>query len=990
VPGNKVILSQKGFPRGVLSPYLYARPDVEDFPYGAKVVENLNVTKEGVLESRPGTKHVDECRSPSTEKKGIPFIFSTASADTYVAEFGHEYVEFLRAGVRVTETAINITALSLTSPCILTFGSAHGYTAGDHIIVSGIVGTVEVHGRYQVETPSTTTVSLYDTSGNAIDATAFTAWSSGGTAARVYKIASPYDEADLQKLKYAQSADVMYITHPSYQRRKLARTANTSWTLTEVTEGPTTSSPTALVVTAGGSGDGYTFEYQVTALSAGNVESLPGVEAGFAISAIALTNPVRVTTATHSYTDGQEVLLTGISGTTELNDRRFYIDVISATQFDLIGVDGTSYTAWTSGGSSYRTSDIITNADVGTLAAPITLAWTAVAGAVRYAIYKKLHGFYGFIGYSNTNSFSETTNITPVTEQGPPEYSEEFLTSSDYPAAVTIHEERAFFGGSDNQPDTVKGSCIGGYEDFSVHTPTIDSDKIEKSLGSTEINRIEHLVSLRKLVALTGSSEWACQGSDSGSGILTPASFNAVPYTNHGASYVRPATINNHILFVQSRGNVIRNLFYDFGKDSYDSLDVTLKASHFFRGYSIRDMAISKVPNSILWVIRSDGKLLSCTYSPDVNIIAWCGHKIAGSFGTGDAVAEQVVSIPENDSAAVGGEDATYILVKRTINSRTVRAWERMTSRAVDQDVRDRYVMFGPDHQEEFTNVDSFKTYDGRNTGSATMSLSMSSYLAGLEGTLTASTATFLSTDVGTDATSRQFFIWSSDVENEGELTERLVHNLIRCEVTAFTDSTHVTVRAHADVPTSLQATATTMWATAVRKVTGLRHLEGENISALGDGFVAANAFTDTTPITVTGGAATLEEFYACIHLGLPYICDLELLDIEFADGESLYGRKKDVSALEVYVKDSQSLYAGLAIPDSDADDYTGPTQGLDRGDDRDLDEEDADYPPPLKTEAIHVSFDHAPTEHGRAVIRHLEPRPVTILAVARVVEING
>ena len=32
-----------------------------------------------------------------------------------------------------------------------------------------------------------------------------------------------------------------------------------------------------------------------------------------------------------------------------------------------------------------------------------------------------------------------------------------------------------------------------------------------------------------------------------------------MPYTNYGARHVRPASVNNHILFVQSRGNVVRN-----------------------------------------------------------------------------------------------------------------------------------------------------------------------------------------------------------------------------------------------------------------------------------------------------------------------------------------------------------------------------------------------------------------------------------------------
>ena len=50
----------------------------------------------------------------------------------------------------------------------------------------------------------------------------------------------PYLTAELFELKFAQSADVMYITHPNHEVMKLSRTGHTSWTLTEVdfTDGP--------------------------------------------------------------------------------------------------------------------------------------------------------------------------------------------------------------------------------------------------------------------------------------------------------------------------------------------------------------------------------------------------------------------------------------------------------------------------------------------------------------------------------------------------------------------------------------------------------------------------------------------------------------------------------------------------------------------------------------------------------------------------------
>lgn len=49
-----------------------------------------------------------------------------------------------------------------------------------------------------------------------------------------YEISTPYLEADLPLLKFAQIGDIMYITHPSYAPRKLTRLAAASWTLAQV------------------------------------------------------------------------------------------------------------------------------------------------------------------------------------------------------------------------------------------------------------------------------------------------------------------------------------------------------------------------------------------------------------------------------------------------------------------------------------------------------------------------------------------------------------------------------------------------------------------------------------------------------------------------------------------------------------------------------------------------------------------------------------
>lgn len=77
------------------------------------------------------------------------------------------------------------------------------------------------------------------------------------------EVAHPYDETELFDLKYAQTADVLYLIHKNYAPRKLTRTSHTSWTLTTVAfkdgpympmNGDTTKTLTCSVTTLGASG----------------------------------------------------------------------------------------------------------------------------------------------------------------------------------------------------------------------------------------------------------------------------------------------------------------------------------------------------------------------------------------------------------------------------------------------------------------------------------------------------------------------------------------------------------------------------------------------------------------------------------------------------------------------------------------------------------------------------------------------------------------
>ena len=68
------------------------------------------------------------------------------------------------------------------------------------------------------------------------------------------------------------------------------------------------------------------------------------------ITAATQASPVAITSASHGLSTGDEVMITGVGGMTDINDLPFTITRVDANTFT-IGVDGTGYDAYTSGGT---------------------------------------------------------------------------------------------------------------------------------------------------------------------------------------------------------------------------------------------------------------------------------------------------------------------------------------------------------------------------------------------------------------------------------------------------------------------------------------------------------------------------------------------------------------------------------------------------------------------------------------------------------------
>ena len=149
---GRVAVQLTNFTGGELSPRLDGRNDLNKYNSGCKTLENMIIYPHGSAARRSGTQFVAEVKDSTKKTRLIAFEFSTVQ--TYILEFGDQYIRFYKDNGQIL---------------------------------------------------------------------------SGGSA---YEIASPFLEAELFDIKFAQSADTMYICHPNHHPRKLTRTGHTNWVLT--------------------------------------------------------------------------------------------------------------------------------------------------------------------------------------------------------------------------------------------------------------------------------------------------------------------------------------------------------------------------------------------------------------------------------------------------------------------------------------------------------------------------------------------------------------------------------------------------------------------------------------------------------------------------------------------------------------------------------------------------------------------------------------
>lgn len=296
-----------------------------------------------------------------------------------------------------------------------------------------------------------------------------------------------------------------------------------------------------------------------------------------------------------------------------------------------------------------------------------TISWSSIVGAARYYVYKQRGGIFGFIGQTTGTSIVDN-NILPDTTITPPTADITLNTvAGDYPASVTYHERRRWFAGTANKPQNIWATRNGTQSNLTSSVPSRDDDALEFRIAAQQQNAIRHLIPLSDLVAFTVGGEFRIF-SDGGAAI-TPTTLSTKPQGFSGSDQPQPVLTTQSALYVQAQGSRVRELAYDpSGTGFYRSTDVSLLATHLFNNYTVKELAYTRAPESVLWAIRSDGIMLGMSYVPDQQVFGWHQHQTDGVF-------ESCAVIPENN------EDVLYVVVRRTIDGRDVRYIERLTSR---------------------------------------------------------------------------------------------------------------------------------------------------------------------------------------------------------------------------------------------------------------------------------------------------------------------
>lgn len=485
------------------------------------------------------------------------------------------------------------------------------------------------------------------------------------------ELTTPFTEYDLDKLRFVQSVDVLYICSGSHPVKKLLRYAEDDWKLESVDW------------TMPAYGD-VNMDEELTITPSGTTGTITLTASDDLFTSDRVGDTIKIE---------QYVNTASTSGSTPITVGETWKVITHGTWSGTVRVQ-VSYddsTTWTTlrtytGADDYNPTE---SGDVDEYCLMrLSLSISSGSCNANLSAYPYTH-----IGYAKitavTSATSATATVTKAlgnTDSTDDWYWCAWSDTDGYPSCATFFQDRLVLGGSAAFPQRIWMSKSGDYENFGVDKEdgtVTDDSAISADLLSQQSYTINHLDCGTDLIVMTEGNLWTISGAET----VTPSSMTPRLQENYGTNDVVPMRVGSRLVYVQRRGSIIRDTGYSYDTDSYIGQDLTLLAKHLIKGREIRGAAYAQEPDSVLYFVTDAGGLICLTYVPEQKVYGWSHFVTDGAF---DAVC----------SIASGNNDVVYAVVERTVNGSTVRYIERF-----DLDRSESA------EQQEYTMMDSAKIY---------------------------------------------------------------------------------------------------------------------------------------------------------------------------------------------------------------------------------------------------------------------------------------
>src|SRR5262245_5828644 len=620
------------FTAGEISPRVYGRVDLAKYQNGARELTNVTVLPQGGARKRGGTLQVSQVKNNNEASILVPFVFSTTQA--YMLEFGPGYIRFFKDRGVIFNTSFTITGIDKGAATTV-HAAGHTFVNGDRVIIGGVSGMVQLNNREFVV--ANVAAGVFDLAG--VNSSSYTAYTSGGTAYRIYEIATNFSATDLATMNFTQSADTLFLFNDQWPIALLKRLGHASWTLStaNVEEGPfldmnTNEANTVSVDVASGSG---IMTFSQNTLEASHVGAL-----------------FRIWEKANGSTFGYATWAPGA--------------VVAVSDGSFWEYKGNVYFVVSGGGQELQAAASFPTHTKGTV--DVFYGKTGGVAQMRYE-----HSGYCVVQVTNVVD-SKNANVTVVKNRVP--YTAYAARSSyqwqegawsdkrGYPTTGTFHEQRLVAANTEFQPTTLWGSKLDAYLNFK------DGDKDDEAytytISSDQVDAIKHMSTTKRLVVNATSGEYVVAASNQNEAI-SPTNIKISRETSFGIADVKPVRAGPAILFAQRKGKNtnparrLRELVYNFQTDSYIAPDLTILSEHITHPGIIQGAYVAS-PDLMIWYARTDGDVVAMTYERDQQVVGWHHHFLGGG-----GMVKHVAAIPGDEG------DELWLITERSVGSEVVR-----------------------------------------------------------------------------------------------------------------------------------------------------------------------------------------------------------------------------------------------------------------------------------------------------------------------------